>query len=633
MALGGKTNAPDFGTESRYRALVQHAPLCIHEIGLDGRLLSMNPAGLRLMGCALESEVRGLRYLDAVHADDRERLGKLLARALGGEASSFEFRPELPGSPRVFSSSFVPVRDEAGRVVRLMGITEDITPRHEAEVALTRSREHLRRLIERALDLVSVVDADSVIRFQSRSVIEVLGLTPKEMEGRHFAEFVHPDDVGLVQTAVSELLERPGGSASAAYRIRHADGSWRHLESVARNLLDDPLVQGLVVNSRDVTEQRIAEAQLRQAQKMEAVGQLTGGVAHDFNNLLAVIMGNLERAAARAGGDAEMVAPIDAALAAVERGAALTQQLLTFSRKQALRPRAVDLNHHLRGMTRLLRHTLGDAIDIEVELDEATWPVRADPGQLESAVLNLALNARDAMPDGGSITIRTGREPEAAGDFSVLRMRDEGEGMDDPTRERAIEPFFTTKPSGTGLGLSMVYGFARQSGGHVRIESRPGQGTEIALFLPRSHELPKPDPAPGPAASETEAGEGRVLLVEDDPRVRRLVTAQLSGIGLEVHAAADAEEALEAVRSAGPFDALVTDVGLPGGVRGPDLAERLRAQTPALPVLLVTGHAEGGIDGHPGLDDVDVLAKPFRARDLIQRVRKLLDGPSPAARR
>jgi PAS domain S-box-containing protein len=391
-----------------------------------------------------------------------------------------------------------------------------------------------------------------------------------------------------------------------------------------------------------IAERERAEEALRQSQKMEAVGQLTGGIAHDFNNLLTVIAGNVDVARRQLGDAAEprVLRALGNALVGAERAATLTQRLLAFSRRQPLNPRPIDVNRLVTGMSELLHRTLGETIAVETLLAADLWQVEVDPNQLENAILNLAVNARDAMPHGGKLTIETmnaqvereaagGREPVAPGPYVALTVSDIGSGMDADTLARAFEPFFTTKEvgKGTGLGLSMVYGFVRQSGGHVQIHSAEGQGTSVRICLPRlAGEAAAAEERAEPAAPEGAQGE-TILVCEDDDDVRAYTVEMLRELGYRVLEAHDAPAALRLLeRQEARFDLLFTDVVLPGGMTGAELARAARALRPGLRILFTTGYARDAIVHHGRLDaGVELIAKPFAYAELAARVREMLD--------
>jgi PAS domain S-box-containing protein len=427
--------------------------------------------------------------------------------------------------------------------------------------------------------------------------------------------------------------------------LRAGEGRGRELSVSAAPLYSrEGEPRGVVLALEDVSERRLLEEQLRQAQKMEAVGQLTGGLAHDFNNLLAVIIGNLDLAAetVRDGATRE---PIEEALGAAQRGAELTRALLAFSRQQPLQPRAVAVADLITSLRGLLQRALGERVVIETRLAPGLGPALADPAQLEAALLNLAVNARDAMPKGGRLVIETADSqldhdyaavhPEVVpGRYLLVAVSDSGAGMSAETVRRAFEPFFTTKGpgEGSGLGLSMVHGFAKQSGGHVSIYSEQGFGTTVRLYLPFAQPAAEVGEVQGEASSEPRAKGETILVVEDQAEVRRIVVRQLTSLGYRVLEAEDASTAFQALRTGTPIDLLFTDVVMPG-VSGIEVAAAARAARPGLRVLLTSGFADGLAGGAPvGVADA-VLTKPYRRWDLARRIRSLFDdeqGPEPA---
>jgi two-component system NtrC family sensor kinase len=408
-------------------------------------------------------------------------------------------------------------------------------------------------------------------------------------------------------------------------------------EATANRMLREEIVR------REATEEA-----LRQSQKMEAVGRLTGGIAHDFNNLLTAIIGNLDLALRRLDGEERIRTWLSNCRLAAERAATLVQRLLAFSRQHPLEVKSVDVNRLVQGMSELLRRTLGETVTIEAVLGGGIWKAAIDPNQLENAILNLAVNARDAMPEGGRLTIetanchldehyieQTGAEI-AAGQFVMVAVSDSGGGMSAEVMNRAFEPFFTTKPPGvgTGLGLSQVYGFARQSGGHIRIYSEVGEGTTIKLYFPRltgQHDIPAWSARETVAASESAGGNETVLVVEDDPQVNKLAVETLEERGYRVLSAPDGPAALEMLDSAPEIDLLLTDVVLPNGMNGRQLSEEVLRRRPDIKVLFVTGYTRNAIIHHGRLDpDIDLLTKPFTADALTRKIRHILDGQARA---
>ncbi len=427
---------------------------------------------------------------------------------------------------------------------------------------------------------------------------------------------------------------RPGEAVT--YERSRSDG--RALELRRTSMPDG----GFVLTISDMSKRAQAEGVLREAQKMQAVGQLTGGIAHDFNNLLTVILGNLEFVRAKLDGDQAMQMRIERAAWAAQRGATLTAQLLAFARRQPLAPAPIDLAATMPNLVPLLRRTLGEHIEVRYVETAGLWPAMADAAQLESAVLNMALNARDAMPGGGRLTIElanrvldedyTRRHAEVVpGDYTMLAVSDTGHGMTPEVAARVFEPFFTTKPDGkgTGLGLAMVFGFAKQSGGHVKVYTEPGEGTTMRLYLPR---------AIGPVASagqrsgkplDLPRGTATILVVEDEPAVREIAVAILRDLGYRVFEASDGEEAVRLFGSqANGIDLLLTDVVLPGKVRGRELAERIVAGKPDVLVLFMSGYTENSIVHHGRLDDgVQLIGKPFKREQLARKVAEVLAAP------
>ncbi len=386
----------------------------------------------------------------------------------------------------------------------------------------------------------------------------------------------------------------------------------------------------------EYAERKRAEEMLQQAQKMEVIGQLTGGLAHDFNNLLAVVIGNLDLLEKELGANPKARELAELALKASLRGADLTRKLLAFSRRQTLSPKVIDLNETVSGTTTLLRRTLGETIEVELKLAEGLWPTLADPAQVESALTNLAINARDAMEKGGTLTIETANKhldehyaaenPEIVpGDYAMLAVTDTGTGIPPEVLGRVFEPFFTTKGAGkgTGLGLSMVYGFVKQSGGHVKIYSEAGYGTTVRLYLPRSQEAIAQLPAPVPAAGVPRSA--TILVVEDNPDVRNVVVKQLLALGHRVEQADNAAAALALLKENGSIDLLFTDIVLPGGVAGTDLALEAKKLRPGIKVLLTSGFAEAAMQNAAEFPEgLELLSKPYRQVDLARKILHVL---------
>ena len=542
--------------------------------------------------------------------------------------------------------------------------------RRRAEKALRAKAEDFEALGENVNQLAWMADPDGHVFWYNKRWYSYTGTDSETMLDRGWSEVYHPDHRERI---IAELSERwkAGRAWEDTYLIRSTDGTFRPFLTRAEPIRNEAgtLMRWFGTNTditaqleaerrlqdlNDTLEQRISvalvereaiEQTLRQSQKMEAVGQLTGGLAHDFNNLLTGITGSLELLVARIGqgriNDLERY--VNAAQGAARRAAALTHRLLAFSRRQTLEPRPTDVNRLIAGMEELIRRTVGPEIAIEMVGSAGLWPALVDPNQLENALLNLCINARDAMPDGGRLTVETankwldermGHQRELPpGQYLSLCVSDTGTGMTPETASRAFEPFFTTKPigMGTGLGLSMIYGFARQSGGQVRIYSELGHGTTMCIYLPRYPGTIDSSEINVRAGGVSLAEQGQtVLIVDDEPTVRMLVTEILEDLGYVAIEAADGAAGLKVLQSDVRLDLLVTDVGLPGGMNGRQVADAGRSMRPDLKVLFITGYAENAVLSHGHLDPgMQVLTKPFSMDAMAARIKELIVTKSP----
>ncbi|WP_135466965.1 hybrid sensor histidine kinase/response regulator [Crenalkalicoccus roseus] len=513
----------------------------------------------------------------------------------------------------------------------------------EANRRLREKEARFRGIFNAQFQFIGLLSPDGTLLEANETALAFAGLAPEAVIGRPFA--AAPWWEGGDEAARARLEEAIRRAAQGAFvryetEARGAGGRAATLDFSLKPLRDETgAVVLLVAEGRDISELKAAQAQLHEAQKLETLGQLTGGVAHDFNNLLMAVLGNLGLLRKRLPDDPRLRRLLEGAVQGAERGAALTQRLLAFARRQELRPQAIELGALVRGMTELLRRSLGPAIRIAVDIPPGLPPVRADANQLEMALLNLAVNARDAMPMGGSLLIeaRDGDAPGVErpeglprGRFVRLSVADSGTGMDAETLKRATEPFFTTKGpgKGSGLGLSMVHGLAAQSGGRLVIESEPGRGTTVALWLPVAEAATSAGPPPGPAAESPPPPAGRrtILLVDDDPLIQAGTAAMLEDLGHDVRLAGSGLAALEAL-AAGPVELVLTDYAMPG-MNGLDLARRIRERYPALPVVIVTGYAD--LPGEAAAE-FPRLAKPYRQEDLAAAIARAL-GPRQGAR-
>jgi PAS domain S-box-containing protein len=602
-----------------------------------------------------------------VFVDDRPKIRTAIAAAKQSGIFATEFRVTHPdGSVHWLAAKGESATDGDGAVRWLRGVCIDITERKGLEVRLLALSEALearvkertqeleasyaqlraterrfRLLVEGVIDYaIFMLDPEGIVVAWNPGAERLKGYSSNEIVGQHFSRFYSEEDrqAGLPDRVIFQASSS-GTYAGEGWRIRK-DGSRFWASVVLRAIRDeDGQLLGFAKVTRDLTEKRAAEEQLRQAQKMEAIGQLTGGIAHDFNNLLTVISGNLEtikrRLADRADGGLDRF--VNSALHGASRAAHLTHQLLAFSRRQALDPKSVSVNTLITHLSELLRRTLPESIAIEIVLTGGVWNTYVDANQLENSLLNLAVNARDAMPDGGKLTIEAANvyldEEYAAsadvppGQYVGVFVSDTGGGMTPEIADKAFDPFFTTKEAGrgTGLGLSQVYGFVRQSGGHVKIYTEVGDGTTIKIYLPRllSAEAAR-EPQPAPTAVPHGNGQ-TVLLVEDEPNVRSLAVDQVRELGYQVLDASDAAAALLLLDRHSEIELLFTDVGLPGGMNGRQLADEARRRRSDLKILFTSGYARNAIIHHGRLDPgVQLITKPFTFSGLAAKLRQVL---------
>ena len=526
--------------------------------------------------------------------------------------------------------------EEASRVPTFaLAACRDITASRAAAEALRASEDRYRNLVDNLDDVVFSLDLAGCLTFVSRAISR-FGYEPALMLGRSIADFVHPGD--RLQLRQNLARRFAGSTDTDELRWLDATGSTRYLRSSTRPMFVGGRVAGITGLFTDVTQQRETEEQLRAAQRMEAVGRLAGGVAHDFNNIVSVILSYTELASDNLPADSPILDDLAEIGNAATRAAGLTRQLLAFSRCQVLDPERVDLGALTSSLTNMLRRLIGEDIELQVENDENLFAVIVDKGQLEQVVMNLAVNARDAMTEGGVLRITTRNATldattaasleVAPGDYVELAITDSGTGIPEAVRKRIFEPFFTTKGvgKGTGLGLSMAHGMVKQSGGGISVDTEPGRGTTFHVFLPRDHS-PSPQPLTASAnPSLATRGHERILLVEDDAKLRSAISRVLASVGYDVVAASNAAEALEICeRDHGRFDLVLTDVVMPG-IDGKRLVERLRASGDRAKVLYMSGYTDEAIE-HRGVLDFHFLRKPFAREVLTEKVRSVLDGP------
>ena len=510
--------------------------------------------------------------------------------------------------------------------------------RKRAEETLRNSEERFRALVERSGDAIALLDNRGRITYASPSTTTVLGRSADTIVGSNAFDFLHPDDVPGLRTALGTLRDKPGASLLVHARFRHGDDTWHEGEGTVTNRLNDSAVRAVVFNYRDVSERHRLETQLRQAQKMEAIGRLAGGVAHDFNNVLTAIFGYVDLLREEMPQGSAAQRDLTEVRKASERAAALTRQLLAFSRQQVLEPIVLELNELVEDFEKMLRRVIGEDVEMRLALGRDAGNVRADPGQLQQVLMNLVVNARDAMPTGGTLILETANadltaqyaelhQPVIPGPYVMLAVSDTGTGMTPETKARIFEPFFTTKEKGkgTGLGLSTVYGIVKQSSGYIWVYSESGRGTVFKIYLPRvdapaDRLLPTREP-------DSLVGTETILLAEDDVMLRPLAKGLLGKLGYTVIDAEDADTALAAAHAhAGPIHLLVADVVMPGA-SGRELARQLEKTRPTTKVLYVSGYTDDAIVHHGMLEPgLNFLQKPFTPAVLARKVREVLDA-------
>ncbi|MDB5725618.1 MAG: hybrid sensor histidine kinase/response regulator, partial [Novosphingobium sp.] len=623
-------------SEAGFSVLAQAMPNQVWTARADGYLDWFNARVYSFTG-AEHGALDGEAWATLVHPEDLPRASERWASALAtGQTYETEFRlRSASGEYRWFLTRALPLRDSRGTVTSWVGTNTDIHEQKLLEAASSRDRD---RLWSMSQDILLVCDYDSRITAINPSAERVLGWSEDEMLGKSLGDFVHPEDS---EGTAREFGKVTTGVATLAFenRYRAKSGEYRLLDWTA--VPDGARIHGV---GRDITEHRATEDALRQSQKMEAVGQLTGGIAHDFNNLLQGITGSLDIMENRLaqGRTDDLVRWLGGAKTSAARAAALTHRLLAFSRRQPLDPRPVRANPLIGSMEDMLRRTLSETVELELVLAGGLWSTRCDPNQLESAILNLAINARDAMPSGGKLVIETcnahldtayaaKQRDVRPGQYVCICVTDTGVGMSKATIARAFEPFFTTKPigQGTGLGLSMIYGFARQSEGYARIYSEEGQGTTVKLYLPRYRGEEEPDEAADGmvGAPPTDRGEV-VLVVEDEAVVRGLIVEVLGELGYHAIEASDGVKGLDILQSKRRIDLLITDIGLPG-LNGRQMTDAARLVRPDLKVLFMTGYAENAALASGFLEPgMSMVTKPFAMDILAGRIREIIEGDS-----
>jgi PAS domain S-box-containing protein len=638
----------ELSEERRFRLLVDAiVDYAIYLLTPDGCVSSWNAGAQRIKGY-LPAEIIGQHFSRFYTLEDQA--AGLPSSALDKAATDGKFEGEgwrvRKDGTRFWASVVIDaIRDDAGNLLGFAKVTRDITERKAAQEALQESEQRFRLLVQGVTDYaIYMLSPAGEITNWNAGAQRITGYTADEVVGTHFSRFYTEEERarGLPMAGLATAAEK-GRYAHEGWRVRK-DGTTFLAQVVIEAIHDDRgSLIGYAKITRDITERRAAAQALKEAttalhhaQKLESIGKLTGGVAHDFNNILQVIGGNLQLLSAYVGNNERAAKRVEAALGAVDRGARLSAQLLAFARRQPLQPAVINPAGLIRGMDDLLRRSLGETIHVETVIAAGLWNTLIDRHQLENVILNLAINARDAMPGGGTLTIEAGNSmldddyaascfDVPAGQYVMIAVSDTGTGMTPEVLEQACEPFFTTKAEGegTGLGLSMAYGFVKQSGGHFRIYSEVGHGTTVKMYFPRSfeEEAQVRSSSHGPVAK----GTGTILVVEDDIAVQTTVVDMLNSFGYTVLKADDAESALVILKSGVQIDLLFSDVVMPGKLRSPDLAQQAQSLIPGIKVLFTSGYTQNAIVHGGRLDPgVHLLSKPYRREQLARKVSDLL---------
>jgi len=598
-------------------------------------IIDCNPAACEILGVP-EEKLLGMSTFSFLPAGDASKAVEETIHSTLGDERTWSDETEIvrpDGTRRMVQSSITPMRGADGAMIGRIGVMRDVTARRDAERGVREAETKFRNLVEGSLQGV-MIHRDTRIIYVNQAAAHIYGSTPEKMLGRTVLDYCSAEDLRRGE----ESIRKP---VSPAWKLRgrREDGStvWVEVNACVVDWEGEPARQVTIV---DVSEKQRAEEALLHAQKLESLGQLTGGIAHDFNNLLGVISGNLELLREQMTPRGDHASYIDASLRSVRRGAELSKRLLAFARKQSLKPELTNLNDLVESMTTILQRTLGETINVEPKLAVDPWPALIDPGQMENVLLNLALNARDAMPHGGRLLLETAnlslehdlvRAPTVipAGDYMKLTVRDTGTGMTPEVLAKAFEPFFTTKDVGvgSGLGLAMIYGFVQQSAGHIYIDSAPGAGTTIHLYLPRAAHTVQTRHGGKPQSANAPGNNEVVLVVEDDSDLRDLAVLLLNRMGYKTHEAADGRMALALLEKLPHIDLLFTDLVLPQGVSGVEIAKAARKRFPGLKVLFTSGYGESAtFENVLPNARVEMISKPYRREVLAKRLQEVLSS-------
>jgi PAS domain S-box-containing protein len=622
-----------------FRLISENAADLIAVVDMEGRRIYNSLSYQKVLGYSLE-ELRNSSSLEQIHPDDREAVKQAAeeARRTGiGRPLEYRIRHK-DGSWRVLESTASVIRNSNGEPEKMVIVNRDVSDRKLAAEALRRSEASFRSVVEDAPYGIYRANVSGQLLMVNFTLVKMLGYESQaELLKANLADDIHRDS--REHQRLSEMFPHDQGFKDMEVEWKRKDGSPITVRCSGRPVLNEAGALAYIeVFAEDITERRVLEKQLRMAQKMEAIGRLSGGIAHDFNNLLGVIIGYSQVMKRSLGPSHSSYEHAEEIEKASQRAVSLTRQLLAFSRQQVLEPAILSLNALVTDMEKMLPRLLGEDVKVDLNLDPALGQVKADQGQLEQVLMNLAVNARDAMPDGGKLTVRTANEDldlaytrqhpgSKPGRYVVLAVTDTGTGMDPETQAHIFEPFFTTKErdKGTGLGLSTVYGVVKQSGGYIAVDSEKGKGSSFSIFLPRVEQAVEAPEAVSPKTLSVRGSE-TILLVEDAEPLRKLAHMFLKDNGYRVLTAADGEEALQVAKQhAAPIQLLLTDVVMPG-INGRVLAERLGPWQPGMKVLYMSGYTDSFIAGHGVLEQgIHLLHKPFTEETLARKVREVLE--------
>ena len=645
--IDNKKRAWQHGDAKRYKSIFDHALSFYGLLDPDGTLVEINQTALGFSGQKREAIIGSLFWETPWWRGDDKRVSELkgaVQLAAGGESVRYQVEINCVNDIRLpIDFSLKPIPDDNGTIANIIAEGWDISELMETEESLRINEKRYRTLYNSTPVMLHSIGPDGRLLSVSDFWLERLGYERHEVIGKHSADFLTPESRIKAQEALLPQFFAEGRCKDIEYRYITKSGRTIDvlMSAVAEYDRHGNFLKSMAV-STDMTERKEVERQLLQAQKMESVGQLTGGLAHDFNNLLGVVLGNLQLIERAVDTDEEVLKRIHSAQAAVEKGAELTRRLLAFSRRQPLEAELIEPKPLLENLSEMLQRTLGEEIALECHFTDNMPRIRTDPSQLESAILNLAVNARDAMPDGGALTIEGNvvkldgkyavRNQIKPGEYVQLAVTDTGKGIPADMINQVFEPFFTTKETGkgSGLGLSMVYGFIKQIGGHVSIYSEPGHGTTIRLYLPvdRNNQA-KLQRNSNEETSAIEGGNEIILVVEDQADVRDVAAALLKDLGYRVLTAVDGPSGLEMLMSRNDIDLLFTDMVMPGGMSGASLANAARELRPNFPVVFTTGYADAAVLRESQIAETgNLVTKPYRRDKLGEKIRRALDGVS-----